>query len=202
MDKQKGKFIVFEHLDGAGGTTQAKNYASDLKELGIPTEFTCEPTDSEIGRYIRAIQGHKRNNAYLLPYLYIADRALHAERIQELLNEGTWVVCDRYWYSSVAYQGQEWEEINSQFPVPDEVIYVKLPVEECIKRIEVRGKAKDVFETQEFLSESAAVYDELAERHGFTVVDGTGSVEEVGARVRRDSRSFYEAGYHCGREGK
>lgn len=193
MNKQKGKFIVFEHLDGAGGTTQAKNYASDIKELGIPTEFTCEPTGSEIGRYIRDVQSHKSDNAYLLPYLYIADRALHAERIQRLLNEGTWVVCDRYWYSSVAYQGKEWEEINSRFPVPDEVIYVKLPVKECIQRIEARGKEKDVFETQEFLSESAAVYDELAERYGFTVVDGTGSVEEVATQIRRNSKSYYAA---------
>ena len=193
MNKQKGKFIVFEHLDGAGGTTQAKNYASNLKELGIPTEFTCEPTDSKIGRYIRSLQSHKSDNAHLLPYLYIADRALHAEQIQELLNEGTWVVCDRYWYSSVAYQGTEWEEINSRFPVPDEVIYIKLPVKECIQRIEARGKGKDVFETQEFLSKSAAVYDELAERYGFTVVDGTGSVEEVATQIRRNSKSFYTA---------
>ena len=139
MIRERGKFIVFEHLDGAGGTTQAKMLTDKLLSLGITAEYTSEPTDSCLGRFIREMQRKGGDSLRMAPYLYIADRAMHVEAIQDLLDKGVWVICDRYWYSSVVYQGEEWEEVNSMFPVPDEVIYIDLPVNECLARIESRG---------------------------------------------------------------
>ena len=53
MIRERGKFIVFEHLDGAGGTTQAKMLTDKLSSLGITAEYTSEPTDSCIAKFIR-----------------------------------------------------------------------------------------------------------------------------------------------------
>ena len=190
MSKEKGKFIVFEHLDGAGGTTQAKLLTDKLSSWGIPVKYTSEPTDSCLGRFIREMQRKGGDSLRLAPYLYIADRAMHVDAIQNLLDEGVWVICDRYWYSSVVYQGEEWEEINSMFPEPDEVIYIDLPVKECLARIESRGEGKYVFETESFLKECHSRYQALASKYSFTIVDGRGNPEEVFSRVMNVSKTM------------
>ena len=188
MIRERGKFIVFEHLDGAGGTTQAKMLTDKLLSWGITAEYTSEPTDSCIGKFIREMQRKGGDTLRLAPYLYIADRAMHVEAIQDLLDKGVWVICDRYWYSSVVYQGEEWEEVNSMFPVPDEVIYISLPINECLARIESRGGGKDVFETESFLRGCDFRYRTMASKYGFTVVDGRGNPDEVFSRVMDESK--------------
>lgn len=190
MSKEKGKFIVFEHLDGAGGTTQAKLLTDKLSSWGTPVKYTSEPTDSCLGRFIREMQRKGGDSLRLAPYLYIADRAMHVDAIQNLLDEGVWVICDRYWYSSVVYQGEDWEEVNYMFPEPDEVIYIDLPVKECLARIESRGGGKDVFETESFLKECHSRYQALASKYGFTIVDGRGNPEEVFSCVMNVSRTM------------
>ena len=124
-----GKFIVFEGIDGAGTTTQAQALVNYLTECGISTYLTCEPSDSSIGTFTRqALQGkqkgfhQKQLPDVALALLFAADRADHwTNEIQPLLNEGVNVICDRYLYSSLAYQGLEhpleWiRALNASFP--------------------------------------------------------------------------------------
>jgi dTMP kinase len=113
----RGKFIVFEGIDGSGKTTHAKLLAQWLPDSGLMPEgarvvLTREPAGTGLGSVLGdLIQGHAihggapaTNRTRLL--LYAADRAQHVEEvIQPALAAGNWLVCDRYTASTLAYQG-------------------------------------------------------------------------------------------------
>jgi len=102
-------FITFEGIEGCGKSTQAKRLIDHLKELVIPAILTLEPGGTRIGQDIRMVLLDTRNQilsplAELL--LYAADRAQHVDEvIKPALAEGKWVVCDRFFDATVAYQG-------------------------------------------------------------------------------------------------
>lgn len=101
--------ITFEGVEGSGKTTQIKNLLNYLKEKGIPCLGTREPGDTVIGKKIRQILLDPENRGLVSQaelFLYAADRAQHIEeRIRPALNEGTVVVCDRFYDATTAYQG-------------------------------------------------------------------------------------------------
>ena len=104
-----GRFITFEGSEGCGKTTQIGLAAAWLKERGIPFLTTAEPGGTPLGRMIREILLNRSSctigaEAELL--LFAAARAQHVrETILPALNEGTWVLCDRFADATVAYQG-------------------------------------------------------------------------------------------------
>jgi len=104
-----GKFITFEGLDGCGKTTQMENLAAALRSDGVDVLTTREPGGTEIGERIRAVLLDSRT-AGLDPWaemaLMFASRAQHiAQVILPALEEGLWVLCDRFTDSTEAYQG-------------------------------------------------------------------------------------------------
>jgi dTMP kinase len=105
----KGRFVVFEGIDGAGKTTQATLLLEELQRRGIKAEKIREPGATWVGERIRALllDNASQMDTVCELFLYMAARAqLVQEKIRPLLNQGTWVVCDRYLYSSAAYQGE------------------------------------------------------------------------------------------------
>lgn len=112
-ETKRGRFIVFEGIDGSGKTTQAKAIAEWLPTSGLLPEgkkvvLTREPGGTEIGQNIREMVLHGK--AHLDPLtellLFAADRAQHvATVIKPALERGDWVVCDRFTGSTMAYQG-------------------------------------------------------------------------------------------------
>jgi thymidylate kinase len=105
-----GKFIVFEGIDCSGKTTQAKRLVDYLNnELHKPAVFTFEPGDTEYGKHLRLAMGGEYNkekisNAENL-FLFLADRVHHMRiKVIPLLMKGYYVICDRYIYSTDAYQ--------------------------------------------------------------------------------------------------
>jgi dTMP kinase len=151
--------IVFEGLDGAGTTTQARLLAQRCRNAGREVMLTCEPTDSPIGKLIRQVlRGDIKITPRSLAFLFAADRENH---IYNDLNgfvlaksRGEIVVSDRYFFSSLAYQSigtpyNEVKQINGMFPFPEIVIYIDTPPQVCIDRIENRVD-RDDFETLEF----------------------------------------------------
>ncbi len=105
----KGKFIVFEGIDGSGKTTQLNLLAEDLRRRGFTVLDTREPGGTRVGEAIREIL---LNPAYseLAPraeaLLYAAARAQHVVQvILPALNKGEIVLCDRFIDSSLTYQG-------------------------------------------------------------------------------------------------
>src|SRR5690606_7768169 len=102
-------FITFEGLDGSGKTTQARSVAARLREAGYNVLLTREPGGTSIGDQIRDVL-HNLNNTAMHPatelLLYNASRAqLVAEVLRPHLAAGGLVICDRFYDSTLAYQG-------------------------------------------------------------------------------------------------
>jgi dTMP kinase len=105
----RGRFIVVEGIDGSGKTTQVRRLVSALTRRGIRVRAIREPGATRVGERIRELLLSNRSRMSMACelFLYMAARAqLVSEKILPALREGTWVVCDRYLYSSAAYQGE------------------------------------------------------------------------------------------------
>ncbi len=190
-----GRFVVFEGGEASGKSTQAALLA---QRWGA--ELTFEPGDTEVGARLRAIlldpgTGHLDSRAEAL--LMAADRAHHvATRIRPALMRSRDVVCDRFVGSSIAYQGYGRrlgaDEVAalSAFAVdglmPDLVVLLEVPADVAAARLAGAG-ALDRMEAagDEFHRRVAEGYRELAaaDPDRWAVVDGTGTVDAVAARV-------------------
>lgn len=105
----RGRFIVVEGIDGSGKSTMAGHVANDLRARGREVLRTREPGGTPLGEKIRALLLDAQN-AEMVPFaelfLFMASRAqLVDEVIRPSLAKGVDVVCDRYYYSTAAYQG-------------------------------------------------------------------------------------------------
>lgn len=109
---EKGKLIVFEGLDGAGTTTQMKLLGKVYEDRKRKVFITHEPTDNAIGKVVRsALRKEFSTTASSLALLYASDRDDHLYNseygMEKYLEDGYTVISDRYFYSSIAYQGVE-----------------------------------------------------------------------------------------------
>jgi thymidylate kinase len=107
------------------------------------------------------------------------------------LKLGTPVISDRYLFSSLAYQGVDLPypfvaSLNETFPMPSVVFFIDTPVEECLRRIEARGQAKELFEIQTFLEKVKRNYEQafsdLPSDSTMIRIDGTLSIEAITGR--------------------
>ena len=192
----KGKFIVFEGIDGAGKSTQISLLEKRLKSEGINVVTTAEPTASAMGGLIRdALSGASPKGPYELAAMFLADRITHNVSpiygIQKLLNEGTYVICDRYYYSSFAYQGKDADlkwvmDINLGCPQilrPDVCIFLDLDPAQSAKRIGESRAFLEIFENTDTLSEIRSrffdVFQLLGENENICIIDAARSIEEI-----------------------
>ena len=143
----KSCFIVFEGIEGSGKSTQAGLLEKWLKKKGYKVVRTREPTRYRIGRVISQVLEKEIEVAEeAIPLLFAADRADHTKRfIEPALKEGGIVLCDRYVFSSYAYQTKgmktsfrkKWlKEINKHALKPDIVFFLDVVPEEGLKRLE------------------------------------------------------------------
>jgi len=169
----KGKFIVFEGLDGSGQSTQAGLLKDFLLEKDYEVILTKEPTiDSEAGRKIRKVLDKKLDiSSKGLQELFAQDRKEHLENtIIPALKQGKTVISDRYFFSSFAYGAAngldlEWLiEINNLFLLPNITFLLEVKPETCIERIEGRGLEKTLFEKKEKLEKTWETYKILPGR--------------------------------------
>ena len=189
-------FITFEGIDGCGKSTQARRLTDRLEGLGIPAILTLEPGGTRIGQDIRAVLLDTRNqdlSALAELFLYAADRAQHVDEvINPALTEGKWVVCDRFFDATMAYQGhargQDLALIRSLNKkaapgiLPDITFLVDCPVEVGLDRalrrnkiMQQEGQARFEKEKMEFHKAVRGGYLKIAEEEPerFVVVDGT-----------------------------
>lgn len=183
-------FVVLEGLDGAGTTTQSARVAAWLRASGRKVKETREPTDGPVGLLIRTTLQAQPGapDPSVLPWLFAADRADHMRRtVVPALDAGEWVVSDRYYHSSLAYQtlSQSISEIwalNHTFKVPDLTLYLRVPVDECLRRIADRP-AHEIFEERDRLTTIAHSYDRAN-----LFLRGMGQrIVEIDGRVPMDS---------------
>jgi dTMP kinase len=190
-----GKFVVVEGLDGAGTTTQSARLVAHLEARGVAVLATREPTGRPVGQLIRRVLREEPDtpSPAALPWLFAADRADHlASVVEPALNQRKWVVSDRYYPSSLAYQSVEQPlervlALNAGFRVPDLTFFLHVPVNTCLQRIGGRAH-REIFENQERLELVEARYQAvmaLLRARGEPVidVDGSAPVDEVAARL-------------------
>lgn len=195
-------FITFEGIEGCGKTTQVKRLGDHLTALGIPTILTLEPGGTRICHDIRSILLDTKNKA-LSPlaelFLYAADRAQHVEEvINPALSQGKWVVCDRFFDATMAYQGYARGQEISLIKIlnekacsgikPDITILVDCLVEVGLERALMRNKILQQEEQARFEKEKMEFHETVRngylqiakkEPERFVVVDGTLSIDEL-----------------------
>jgi dTMP kinase len=206
-------FITFEGIEGCGKTTQVKRLVKRLNRFDIPLITTLEPGGTNIGKHIRGILLDS-NNRDLSPLtellLYAADRAQHVEEvIKHALDQGKWVICDRFFDATVAYQGSarglDMELIKvlnekvTQGVKPDLTFLLDCPEEVGLGRAITRNKTQsqkgqDRFE-REKLDFHRAVrkgYLELARKNHkrFAVIDATLAEDDVEKKIFEPIQPF------------
>lgn len=197
-------FIVFEGIDGAGTTTQARLLAESLEQTGCSVSLTAEPTDKAIGRFIREIlSGQSKIPQRALQMLFFADRIQHLEEdILPALQKGKIVISDRYYLSTLAYarladKSSLFADIAKHFPEPDLTIFLDLPVTAAMQRIETRAHQKEIFEKAEFLERIAIAYRESLRQvanEKKLVLDGTKSKATLAEAIFHEVRGRSSAG--------
>ena len=191
----QGKFIVFEGIDGAGKTTQIARLAEALSGAGRTVYTTAEPTESVIGDLLRAaLSGKDDRTPAEMAALFALDRIGHNREIAAQLAAGKDVICDRYYYSSLAYQGSlcdyEWvRRMNCSCPDirrPDLCVFLDLTTDQALSRIAVRGIEAEIYEKRETLSLFRDTFLRILRTlpDSVAVVDASGNVDEVAAAVR------------------
>lgn len=197
----KSKFIVFEGIDGAGKTTQIELLCAALEKRGLKCKITAEPTDLPSGREIReALSGKTKKTPIEMAQMFACDRAIHnthpEEGINRALADGITVVSDRYYYSSLAYQGAAlgYETVaalnldNENIRTPDLCVFLDLTPEKSLERIGKRGEATEIYENFDYLTKTRAMFFDVFERlrargERIAIIDASGSVSEVSERV-------------------
>lgn len=150
------KFIVIEGLDGSGKSTATKLLSDHLIAQGTPCTTTFEPTTNPIGTLIRTVlSGVNSIENEALALLFAADRYQHLQaEIIPALRSGH-IICDRYYYSNMAYQGICDDSLKritlyniaaKNLRKPDIVFFINVSPNECMRRIKKRGEDMSIFE--------------------------------------------------------
>ena len=196
-------FITFEGIDGSGKSTQARLLADYLSGKGTKVFFTKEPGEGKLGEAIRT-EILDRRDIEIDPYaelcLFCADRAQHVrELILPKLEDGYTVICDRYYDSTLAYQGSgrgidpdlvfRMAMASSLRVEPDITFFLSIPVEQALLRLRDREKERNKMDEEpfEFHSRVDEGYRELIEKGipRIKVIEASTSPEEVHTEIRR-----------------
>ena len=203
MPREK-RFIVFEGLDGAGTTTQAAKLQAWFTRKGVSSFLTNEPTSDPVGTFIRRLLTGQERAGDGSPYrpdervmglLFAADRLAHSALIESRRRAGEHVICDRYIFSSMAYQTldpsirAEWViDVNQGCAVPDVTLFIAAPVDVCLARVAARRGDTTIYENRPHLETIAHNYEKLLPQYEASFgrverIDGTMSVDDVHAAV-------------------
>jgi dTMP kinase len=193
----KGKLVVFEGIDGSGTETQSKMLLSALKKQGIAAARLEYPDyEGDLGGTIRRFLDKKTELSARAQFLlYALDMVKDEEKIDGLLSGGSTIICDRYFPSTIAYQGiRGFPQAGALrfaedfgLPKPDIVFFLNITPEESMKRkMGEHGKLDRNEADKALLSAVNASYGRMASENVFGrwfVIDGTRKKDEVHAQV-------------------
>ena len=201
----EGKFIVLEGIDGCGKTTQINELSKWLPKSGLINKNatlikTREPGGSVLGREIREmiLNNHKTNSPSFITelLLYSADRAEHISKvISPALNNGNWIISDRFSGSTLAYQGygreisidiiKKLEDIVCQNIKPDLTIFLEISPEESILRR--KNKVADRIESEglEFLKKVNHGFKLIASENNWEIIKATEDLTSIAQQIQK-----------------
>ena len=197
----KGKFITIDGVEGAGKSTQIDLVCEHLIEKGIKVVRTREPGGTEVGEKIRSVlldvENQEMHSDTELLLMFSSRNELIQNKIIPALEEGCWVVSDRFTDASFAYQGggrmlnldrisklADW--VLGDFK-PDLTFLLDVTVEVGMQRIETRA-AKDRIELEEraFFERVRSVFIQRSEAfpERIKLIDATASVNDIQSKIR------------------
>ena len=201
----KGKFIVFEGIDGCGKTTQINEIFNWLPKSNLLSHNssiikTREPGGSLLGAKLRElILSNNKNNVptnltELL--LYAADRTEHvAKIISPALNNGNWVLSDRFSGSTLAYQGygrnidieiiKQLESIACQGQKPDITFLLDISTEESIARRKNQIPDRIESEGVNFLRKVNIGFKKIAQENNWIVISASNNIENITTTIKK-----------------
>lgn len=203
--RKKGKFIVIEGIDGAGGETQSKLLKKFLEEKGKKVLLLRYPDrKGYIGKVIiyQFLEKSLDISPKTLFLLYFTDFMKDSELIRKSLKKGIYVIADRYFTSTLAHQSVQGININTMLkiadlmnlPKPDLAIFLKISPETSLQRKYKEKKKLDRFERdKKFLTKVAKKYEELARKNIFCewkIIDGEKSKQEVFKEIKEIISKF------------
>ena len=206
----KGKFIVFEGIDGSGKTTQINQLSKWLISTDLIPEnnklvITREPGGTKLGKSIRSLlldtSIGKSPDSITELLLYAADRSQHVnEIIRPTLDQGDWVISDRFCGSTLAYQGygrkldinliKDLEAIATQGIAPDITFLLDIPIEESIRRRRNRKDDRIEKEGREFLSNVSLGFQSLSEHTNWKKISAIDSKEKIISEIKSEIKKL------------
>jgi dTMP kinase len=203
-----GRLITFEGIDGSGKSSQISSLAESLRKLGRRVLTLREPGGTSIGEAIRLILLDRQNRGMSVEtelLLFEAARAqLVREVIQPALQAGTWVICDRFYDSSLAYQGYgrgvdlETVARMNEFAVggrrPDLTILLDLPAESAVRRLSGRADKADRLD-----GESAAFMQRIRQGYLEMAAQSNGRIQVLDAGL--PEAALAQQIFQCVKEG-
>ena len=183
------RFITFEGIDGSGKSTVSKKLYKHIESMGYDVVLTFEPTDSYIGRIVKECIENDVD-PFVTAFAFIADRIDHCKKIQEWLDRGKIVLCDRYAESTYAYQGVQMQDMiddpvkwlqdlsKNRILTPDRTFVFLIKPEVSLARIQNRDKLIP-FERLSFLEKVHEFYVKIAVGERFKILDATKPVDEL-----------------------
>jgi dTMP kinase len=197
----KKLFIVFEGIDSSGKTTQAellKQYFLATKDRAV---ISPEPSNGIIGNLIRQalkqrIVFSKDRNLFdeQMAYLFAADRHDHlyndVDGVFKLIKDNYHVISTRYYFSSLAYNCDSVEQfefikkLNDRFPNPDLTIYIDIPIEVSLARLQERS-LQEIYETKTKLTKVRQQYQQIFEQYDGRAIalDGTQTSPQIHQQI-------------------
>jgi dTMP kinase len=183
------RFVTFEGIDGSGKSTISKLVTKKLQNDGYATIWTYEPTDSTIGKYVQECI-KTQSDPFITSFTFIADRILHCKKIQQWMDDGKIVLCDRYAESTYAYQAAQlkseltdpihWlqELSKDRILLPDRTYLFVINPEVSLARIQQRTKLIP-FERLAFLEQVHKNYLKISKGERFLHLDATQSIDSL-----------------------
>lgn len=189
--RRRGLFIVLEGIDGSGKTTQARALLRRLRRRGHEARFYREPTRGRWGREIKRLAARAGS---LTPgeelALFVRDREENvAKNLAPALRAGRVVVLDRYYFSTMAYQGAKGIDVerirrmNEAFAIrPDLVFILDVDAEAGLARISGRKSRDELFERRDYLRRVRRIFLGLRGPR-FVHLDGRGDPRAIGRAI-------------------
>ena len=199
----KGKFIVLDGIDASGKGTIVMMLAGYLEEKGLKEKLvvTFEPSSGKFGQEVRELlkkESDPKKNAQKCLELYVKDRADHLKnKVLPALKEGKIVLCDRFKYSTLAYQGAQGVplkkilKLHEKMIKPDLALILNADVGQALARIESDPKrgAFDKFEKKAFLDKVKANFmsmHKLLPKENIQYIDANLPIEKVFLQAKEE----------------
>ncbi len=203
-----GRFIAFEGIDGSGKTTQAARLAARLNRMGLACCQTREPTAGPIGSLVHQIMtGRIAADNRVVAALYAADRLDHllnqTDGILPLLEQGTHVLTDRYYFSSYAYHSvdmpMDWViEANAQAAQllrPTATIFIDVDPNTALERISKNRFHTEIYENLARLTKTRELYFQAFEkekdRENILILDGSMTEDQLEEQVWEAVKGYF-----------